>query len=525
MAIPKEPRQLMINIMYLVLTALLALNVSAEIFNAFKMVDNGLKTANNAMDEKIATARKQIEKGAEAKESYQIYKEKIPLAKQYSEELVTYLNSITTYLIDEPGNKNGVVDEGDNDDFGVYKGLRNYDVTTRYLVGHGKETGEGEVLKAKIMEYKEKFLSLLPDSLRADFATKIPLNIDDETWRKSITPRRNWSDFTFSHMPVGAVLPIFSKFINDTKSSESAILNWMVSQVGGEDVVLENFQVFSSPKKAYIIQGEPFETEISLGASAGNDSKTGISISVNGTPLKVNENGGAVYRTIPGQVGVKKYNAAVTVTNPVTGEKNTYKKTFEFEVGLRSANVAATKMNVFYIGVDNPVSVTAAGVSSNALQVSGTGSGITMTKVSGGDYIVKVKTPGTAKITVGGGGLKPTTFEFRVKRIPDPTPQLGKSKGGTMGNGTFKAQPGVLAMLNNFDFDAKCNIMGFRLVRIAKRQDPEIAVNRGGRYGAESSRLINKAKPGDKFFYENIKAKCPGDAAGRPLSGMIFNIK
>ena len=94
-----------------------------------------------------------------------------------------------------------------------------------------------------------------------------------------------------------------------------------------------------------------------------------------------------------------------------------------------------------------------------------------------------------------------------------------------MGNGTFKAQRGVIAALDNFDFDARCNIMGFNLVRVAKRQDPEMAVNRGGTYGGEAKALVNKAKPGDKYFFENVKAKCPGDPAGRKINDMVFNIK
>lgn len=523
MSIPKEPRQLMINIMYLVLTAMLALNVSAEIFNAFKMVDNGLISANESMDAKNNSAVFAIEKGSKKKAEFASFPDKAKQAQTLTKELVDYLNGIKAYLVDQGGDQNGVDDEGDYDQYGIMKALKKYDVTTRYLVGVDGKQGEGEVLMNKIIDYKEKYLALIPESLHDEFASKMPLNIDNESWKNSITPRNNWADFTFNHMPVGAVLPIFTKFINDAKSSEAAVLNYMVGVVGGDDVVLDKFQVFSSPKKAYIIQGEPYETEISLGASAGKSSKTGIQIKVNGTNMKVNENGGASYRTVPGTVGIKKYKASVTVSNPVTGEVQTFDKTFEYEVGLRSCNVSATKMNVFYIGVPNPVTVSAAGVSSNALNVQA--SGVTMSKKSGNDYTVTASRPGKATITVSGGGLQATKFEFRVKRIPDPVAQLGKVNGGTMGNGTFKAQPGVIAALKNFDFEARCNIGGFRIVRIAKRQDPEIAINRGGRYSGEAKSLVSKAKPGDKFFFENIKAKCPGDKAARPLSGMIFNIK
>ena len=94
-----------------------------------------------------------------------------------------------------------------------------------------------------------------------------------------------------------------------------------------------------------------------------------------------------------------------------------------------------------------------------------------------------------------------------------------------MPSGTFKAQQGVLPELENFDFDAKCNIAGFRLVRVAKRQDAEFATNPGGRFNADSNRLKSKAVAGDRFFFENIKCKCPGDKAARDLGTMSFVIK
>jgi hypothetical protein len=186
-------------------------------------------------------------------------------------------------------------------------------------------------------------------------------------------------------------------------------------------------------------------------------------------------------------------------------------------------------MNVFYIGVDNPVEVSAAGVPSGQVNVSMSGQGGgTISRNADGSFNVKVTRP-TAKgeaaiINVTAPGLS-AKKDFRVKRIPDPVARLSKESSGTMGNGEFKAQRGVLAALDNFDFDARCDIVGFQLVRVARRQDPEIAVNGGGLYGAEARQLVDKAKPGDTYYYENVKAKCPGDVAARPINPMVFKIR
>jgi len=99
---------------------------------------------------------------------------------------------------------------------------------------------------------------------------------------------------------------------------------------------------------------------------------------------------------------------------------------------------------------------------------------------------------------------------------------LSNNRGGKMGSGTFKVQKGVIPVLQGFDFDAKCNIAGFSLVRVPRRADPEVVVNPGGTFNGDSKRILGKAVPGDRFFFENIKCKCPGDVASRDLGTMSF---
>ncbi len=514
MSIPKEPRQLMINVMYLVLTALLALNVSAEIFNAFDMVDKGLVKANDALDAANKEIPAQIKKSAEKGPQFKVYADRVDVASQISKEGTEYIAGIKQFLLDKTGGLEEV--EGKQQ----LKGLRDYDATTRLLVNEGK----GEELKAKILETKDKFLALVDKDDQASFAAKLPLNIDDETWKSSTTKRANWSDFTFGHMPLGACMPIFSKFSNDVKSSEAAVLNYLAGKVGlTEEVVLNQFRVVSSPKKSYVIRGEKFETEVFLSASADKASNTGIKISVNGANLPVNAEGAASWSTTAGEVGVKKYEAVASVYNPVTKETKQYRQAFEYEVGERSVTISAAKMNVFYIGVDNPVEVSAAGVPSAQIKVSMDGG--TINRNSEGSYTVNVNSPGKATVKVSAPGMNGSK-EFRVKRIPDPTPLLGgKEKGGSIGNGTFKAHGALLPMLLDFDFDAKCNLAGFTLVRVAKRQDPEVSANQGASIQGGAKNLQNKATPGDKYVFQDIKCKCPGDGAARNLGQLVFDIQ
>ena len=101
----------------------------------------------------------------------------------------------------------------------------------------------------------------------------------------------------------------------------------------------------------------------------------------------------------------------------------------------------------------------------------------------------------------------------------------GKERGGKVGNGTFKGYSALIPILENFDFEAKCNLAGFTLVRVAKRQDPEFAVNRGARLEGQAATLQGKANPGDKFIFQDIKCKCPGDGVDRNLGQLVFDIQ
>ncbi|MBK8502802.1 MAG: hypothetical protein IPL46_11595 [Saprospiraceae bacterium] len=213
----------------------------------------------------------------------------------------------------------------------------------------------------------------------------------------------------------------------------------------------------------------------------------------------------------------------------MTGQSDTYKKEFEFEVGERSVSVSATKMNVFYIGVDNPVEVSAAGISSNDMNVSMSGGGGgTIKRAADGTFVVNVtqqtRNDEFAKINVSAPGIT-VAKDFRVKRIPDPVPTLSGKAGGAMGNGELRAQQALIPTLDGFDFDARCNIVGFQIIRSAKREDPEFSANKGGKFDEATKALVNKAKPGDIFVFDNIKCQCPGDVASRTLPSSVYKVQ
>lgn len=517
MSIPKEPRQLMINLMYLVLTALLALNVSAEVMNAFFSLDKGLKNSNQIVDSTNEQILTSINKQADAykNERNEKFRQAAIEANKVTTEFTTYVEDIWQQLFNAAG---GPSDK----DPSKPKREKDKDVTTRLLVlgPDGKaDAALGPQLEQKIQETRSKLLALVDNN--PDIEKSLPLKIED--WQAQKTDKVSWADWKFRQMPVAACFPLLTKIQSDAKASATTVLNHLFKQVSGEEIKFDAFEPVISAPKGYIIKGEKYTADVFLSAystSSGGNTR----ISVNGSSLPVKE-GKATYETIGSRLGENKFSVKIDVTNPLTKETKSYSKDFSFEVGERSVAISADKMNVFYIGVDNPISVSAAGISSNELRVGINGGGGQLTKTGSNTWNVRVTQPtDDCSITVSGGELN-ASKQFRVKRIPDPIAKLGNKPDGEMGNGEFKVQKGLIAWLENFDFDARCEIQGFNLVKVSKREDPVEAINSGGSFDGKAQNLVQSAKPGDIYYFENVKARCPGDPAGRKINSLVFKIK
>lgn len=432
-------------------------------------------------------------------------------AMEISKEFCDYITGITNEMVTAAGGPNPKYSDGRPVRY------KDKDVTTNMFINQPK----GAEVEAKIKETRAALLATITDpAARAKLEASMPLSVEE---LPADTKAKTWVEYKFKQMPVAAIMPFFTKLQADAKSSETAILNYVAEKVGGTEIKFDQFLVAISPNNGYVIKGEKFTADVALAAFSSNPG-AGVSISVNGQGLSVKD-GIAHYETTANTLGKQTIKATASIKNPLTGEVKSATKDFTYEVGQRSVALAADKMNVIYIGVDNPISVSAAGVPSSSVKVSS--NDITLTGGSG-KFIARATTPKLdASIVVSADGIN-QTFPFRVKRIPDPVAQLATpqgGKGGAIGNGAFKAITGLVAMLENFDFDAKCSIQSFNFTYLAKRQDPVLIPNQGGSYNGSVSSAVQKAKPGDTYYFDEVKARCPGDGAGRTVNSLVFTIK
>lgn len=506
MALPKEPRQKMINMMYLVLTALLALNVSSEILNAFRTVNSSLLNATEMIEAKNAGLFSSFNKkisDPKTADKARVWKAKADQAKKYADETYSFIEALKNELMKEAGQ---------TQPGGEYK-EDNLDAATRLLV----EGGKGKLLNQRLEDYRKSLLSIDPE-IRKEFEKTLP--IDLSVPKAQHAGNNDWSSAYFRMTPTIAAITMLSKFENDVKNSEAQVIDYCHRKVGEVEVVYNEFQAFAGTNSQYLMPGQ----ELVITAGVGAFSKAAKpNISVDGSGVGLNSEGVAEYKTTVGGPGTYTKNVNITFVKP-DGSTASVQKKVEYTVGSPTgASVSADAVKVLYIGLDNPLTIT--GGTAGDEKTSASMSGGNLSKVGAGKYIARVSSPGEATVNVTVEG-KTTPFKFRVKRVPDPTPMVGASNGGRIPANAIKAQQGVRADLRDFVFEGvKFEIMSFVVYGTGRgfEEQPGISQNGGAYFNGESKRVLDKLRPGSTLVIDEIRAKGP-DGGTRQLPTMAFNL-
>lgn len=543
MAIPKENRQQMINMMYIILTAMLALNVSAELLNAFSLINKSLLKSNEAVDirKKSIYSSFAAKKAKEPGNDKLLHYEGLALkVKDTSEDLQGYIEGLINQLIEEGGGP----DEAYGGDM---KKRDDVDLSSRFLV-EGTERGnvkggKGYELQAKIEAALTEFIGLV-DSADVDRVTgNWPFNFKITDGKVEILPNQapsasnernpianpstDWVRESFHQIPAIASQTMLTKFLSDVKNIEVDLSTYMFQKVGqsnelkADEIVFDKFQAKIVAPSSYVMLGEQFEAEIFL--AAFNTKTSNVSMTINGANLPVNSDGVATFRRSATSVGEYPVSGTINVKNDRTNEVKSYKlPDFKYTVAAPFATVSPTKMNVFYIGVDNPIEVSAAGVRGQDMNVSISGGGGRITG-SGGKYNVNVSSAGTATVNVSAKGKSLTSKEFRVKMIPDPVAKVGGKDGGRMNAAEMRVQNGLSAVLENFDFDARFTVVSYQVTFVPRRQDPVSAVCNGPYFSTQVKSFQSDMKPGDMVYFEEVRVQGP-DGTTRRIPGVVFTL-
>jgi gliding motility-associated protein GldM len=503
MALPREPRQKMINIMYLVLTAILALNVSAEVINAFKTVDKSLTDSNTNIEKSNVTLFESLAeklKDAQTQEKAQIWVPKANKAKELSDQLYTYIEGLKKQVkmqADLKVDKNGnvVLDKDGNEDFK----MDYLEASTRIF----EKNGEGKVLYQKLTDYRKNMLDIDSSIDQTTFPVNLTVPPSHSGNAKTGNPVTDWTASYFHMTPSIAALTMLSKVQNNIKNAENQVVAYCHSQIGAVKLIFNKFQPIASGSATYLMPGE--EMVVTAGVGAFNDAAKPV-ISINGSPTSLNENGVAEKKFNVSGGGNQKVHVSISYTKP-DGTTDHLEKDIEYTVGTPGgAAVMLDKMNVFYIGVDNPVTVgSTTGWDRTNVSISGGGATISGT---GSKRTVKVTTIGDCSITVTADKTS-TSFPFRIKRIPDPIIMVGPSGGGTMQAVAFRNQPFVRADLKNFDFAATFSVTSATIYfnNPGDRNVKKVTINSGSL--APAADYMKTLVPGSTVIFDNIHVVGP----------------
>ncbi len=514
MALPKEPRQKMINIMYLVLTALLALNVSSEILNAFKTVNNSLITSNTQTN----LSTNQIMESLTKK-----------LADQTTHDKAAIWHPIAQDITKYAGDANGKIEAfktelmlaagGDKSDPTKNYKIDNLDAATRVFIKNGK----GKQLLQVLNDFRSNVLKR-DTAINAAYSSPsaLPINTEIPPSQTGAKKNRTWEEAYFHMVPTIAALTILSKFQNDIKVSENKLVAFCHQKVGEVEVVQDAFTAMAVANANYVLPGQEIQVTAGVG---GFSTKAQPIISINGANAPIDPlTGSALYKFNAGALGEHTIPVTITYTDQ-NNVKHTEERPIKYTVGSSNAAVALDKMNVLFIGVDNPVTVSGSG-DADRLKVSASGGGIVLTSQGGGHYTAKVSSEtNDCIITVVTPDGKSTPVKFRVRSIPDPTPYVGTVKSGDMQASAFKSQAGVRAIVENFFYETQFNVTGFRITGDGDGfpEGVEEAINSGAAWN-EARKIISKCTSGSFITIEDIRAVGP-DGRSRKLTPMIFNLR
>lgn len=535
-----SPRQKMINMMYLVLTALLALNVSKEIIKAFNLIENSLNTSTVNVKAKNEMARKAIAKedNESAKAAGRFADEAKKIADQFEKNLEAIksdLESMTEGRKKDPEAllvKGGVAELTMGDNMEVHANYflleKNPNRPDGKPWGFAPSGGmRGEAVMKMINQTRNDLLAVLDKALKdpnlggknADtrkFIEDERKALADKTGLIAVDGKASdgghgggWVSMYLEHSPLAGVFALLSKYNNDARSLESEITATLAKAVGASDFKFDKLAAVISAPSSAIMQGQTYEADIML---AAYNSKAQMNITVGGSPVEIKEGIGK-YKVTGSSPGEFNYKVNIAVPGP-GGKVENLVADAKYSVFPPMAAISADELNVFYVGLDNPISVAVAGVDSRNVIVSASAGNLQA--IGGGRYKVlfPARTTNESIISVSakmgdGRVVNMGSKKFKIRNVPRPVFRAGGvSFDKPVALSSISAQPMALAVLDNFIYDGvKFQIQSFTFTGIG-RSGPK-KVNCTGASLGPIKGILSSMRAGEFIMFSDIRAVGP----------------
>ncbi|MCF8225868.1 MAG: gliding motility protein GldM [Bacteroidales bacterium] len=520
----ETPRQKMIGMMYLVLTALLALNVSKDVLDAFVIVDHGLhETTKNFFSKNKGIYGKIDLEFTNNPEKAGAWKERSDEVKNMSQEIIDFIQNCKLDIVRQDS------DEAIKDGEVIWENVKardNQEWGGEIMVTNGK----GKELKGMIEEYRETMIEMI-DNSEGDYSLLISsiegnLETADHQSEKKGEADEPWEKHNFEHLPLAAVITILSELQSDIRNVESDMATYLLNQVGAKDFKVNVIDPVILPTSSdYVFVGQEYRAEVFL---AGYDSTNIPEIILNdGTVLDVEE-GKGIYTATSLDVGEKTWGGTLRLNND--GQIIQRDFTATYSVNPTNAAVSAERMNVFFRGVDNPVKIVASGVPESTVYAEISEGDIE--EVSNGNYIVR---PGPREketvisvfANVDGNVRNMGSAPFRVEDIPDPIATvegLDDKAEGVLSVADLARLRTVEAKAKDFFFEVNFTVESFEISWRARGGLDQRKESENEAFTAEQFDVFTQQlRPGQQLLIRNIKASGPAGKI-RELNPIIITI-
>jgi gliding motility-associated protein GldM len=557
MAHGKEtPRQKMIGMMYLVLTALLALNVSTSVLDAFKIIDEGLEKTGVTMENKNKEIYTEFDQAYQLNQSKTaLWRDRAMQVQEKTQKLYDYIQDLKLRTLNEAERGKSEAIEGKSINRNKIENTTDYDTPHRIMIGNElNDKSEARKLKNEIAQLREFMLTVvtekpLPDQLKESISKSLDTEPPPPVKGKKNDPEtQTWEYHKFGHSPLMGFLAIMSSLQIDLRNAESEMINYLYAQISAGEVKFNELEAVVVPNSNYIIKGNPYKATIFLAARdttqapdiyivegvsqpwiESTDPVTGQKKyerreGLNYTKLPAEKGTGkGLFERSGSSIGTRTWGGIIEIKGP-GGEPIIRPFSAEYTVAEGGAVVSPTKMNVFYLAVDNPVEISVSGVAGNKIRA--TASNGTLEQ-RGASWIMRPKRVGNCMVTVSaeldGRWTTVGTKEFRVKTVPDPIATVNNQKGGGIAKNVLMAQSGVVAtMPPDFDFDLKFTVTEYTVMAVVQGFVQERKV-KGNLFTQDVRNLINGLNKGNPVYIQDIKAVGP-DGSVRTLSTINFKL-
>ena len=496
----------MINLMYVVLMAMLALNISSEVLNGFSIVEESLnRTTANSSKENEALYGNFAEQMKANPQKVKEWFDKATAVKRMSDSLYNFAQSLKEQIVIEADGKDGNIYDIKNKD--------NLEAASHVMLAPG--TGQGKRLYNAINAFRQRILSMVTDPhqrsiIESNLTTKLPKNAH--------TMGKNWQEYMFEDMPVAGAVTLLSKLQSDVRYAEGEVLHTLVANIDMKDIRVNKLSAFVIPESKTVISGDQFSAQIVMAAV---DTTQQPEIYVGGQRIS-----SGLYRFTAGAVGEHSFGGYITMRD---GSGNVIRRDFtqKYTVVAPSATVSADLMNVLYAGYDNPISVSIPGVPLSA--VSASMSGGSFRSIGMGRYIARPSAVGSdVTISVAsndnGKSRQMGKFTFHVRKLPDQAAYLSigtdRFRGGGLAKASLMGAPGIKAAIDDGILDIEFKVTGFETVFFDNMGNAVPMASAGASFSERQRETFRKLSRGKRFYISRITAVGP-DGITRKLNGSM----